>query len=383
LAVRHSAAIIHAVLSDAVRDCAGRARELAAQTEHERRVSPELSDTLARAGLYQLCVPESLGGQEAPPQVLVESVEALAVADAAPAWCVAVCATAGMLTAYLPADAAREVAGGGDNVLGGVFAPMGRAVAHDGGFTVSGRWRFASNAENCDWLMGGCRVGDAPDVRLVLFPAQDAEVLDTWRVSGLRGTGSHDIAVEELVVPSAHTASLISDRPVQSGPLYSFPPFGLLALSIAAVALGIARGALDDVAELASVKTPTMGTRTLAERPATQAQLAQAEAALRAARVLLYAAVDAAWEAARAGSAIPLALRVDLRLAATHAVTTSAAAVDAAYSLGGGSVIYESSPLQRRFRDVHAATQHMLVGPSTWELAGRALLGLDVDDSQL
>jgi len=166
-------------------------------------------------------------------------------------------------------------------------------------------------------------------------------------------------------------------------PLYSFPPFGLLALSIAAVALGIARGALDDVAELASVKTPTMGTRTLAERPATQAQLAQAEAALRAARVLLYAAVDAAWEAARAGSAIPLALRVDLRLAATHAVTTSAAAVDAAYSLGGGSVIYESSPLQRRFRDVHAATQHMLVGPSTWELAGRALLGLDVDDSQL
>jgi alkylation response protein AidB-like acyl-CoA dehydrogenase len=298
-----------------------------------------------------------------------------------------------MLAAYLPAAAAREVWGDPAGVVGGVFAPMGTALAGEGEFSVTGRWRFASNVDNCDWLMGGCVVldgdrprtlpGGRPDVRLMLFPAGDVEVIDTWSVSGLRGTGSHDMVVTGIVVPAERSASLITDGPVAGGPLYAFPPFGLLAASIAAVALGTARGALDDLAALAREKTPTMGTRTLAERAGTQARVAQAEAALAAARALLHESIERAWEAARAGGSIPLELRARLRLAATHAVEASAAAVDAAYNLAGGTAIYESGPLQRRFRDVHAATQHMLVGPATWEVAGRVLLGLDVDDSQL
>ncbi|MFI5122649.1 MAG: hydroxylase, partial [Vicinamibacteria bacterium] len=114
------------------------------------------------------------------------------------------------------------------------------------------------------------------------------------------------------------------------------------------------------------------------------AGVAAAEARVRAARSLLFAAVADAWEAAQSGDGqIPIELRTGIRLAATHAVAAAAAAVDVAYSLGGGSAIYETSPLQRRFRDVHAATQHMLVGPATWELTGRSLLGLDFDASQL
>ena len=208
-------------------------------------------------------------------------------------------------------------------------------------------------------------------------------MIDTWHVSGLRATGSHDIATDALEVPSARGASLITDSPLERGPLYEFPPFGLLAASISAVALGTARGALGDVAELAGVKTPTLSTRKLAERADTQSTFARAEAGLRSARALLYGAVADAWAAARAGNAIPVELRASLRLASTHAVEASAAAVDAAYRLGGGSAIYETSPLQRRFRDVHAATQHMLVAPATWELTGRSLLGLELDDSQL
>ena len=178
--------------------------------------------------------------------------------------------------------------------------PDGRARTREGdALSVGGRWRFCSNVANCDWLMGGCVVADGgaprllesgrPDIRLVLMPAAEVEVIDTWTVSGLRATGSHDIAVEGLAVPAARSASLITDAPRERGPLYAFPPFGLLAAAIAAVALGIARGALDDLAELAGAKTPTLSTRKLAERAATQSQLARAEAALRAARSLLYA----------------------------------------------------------------------------------------------
>jgi alkylation response protein AidB-like acyl-CoA dehydrogenase len=241
--------------------------------------------------------------------------------------------------------------------------------------------------------MGGCVVFDGdqprelesgrPDIRLTLMPANEVEVIDTWSVSGLRATGSHDVAVEGRTVPLAHSASLISDQPREAGPLYAFPPFGLLALASAAVGLGIARGAVDDLAELAGAKTPTLSTRKLAERPTTQAGVARAEASLQAARSMLYESTSQAWDAAQAGAPIPIDLRARLRMAATHAIETAAAVVDRAYSLAGGSAIYDTSPLQRRFRDVHAATQHMLVAPATWELAGRSLLGLDFDASQL
>jgi indole-3-acetate monooxygenase len=186
---------------EAARELAQRAAELAERTEGERRLPPELSEAIAERGLYRLCVPGSLGGGEAHPRVLVEAVEALAQGDAAAGWCVAICATSGMLAAYLPDAAAAEVYGDPLGVVGGVFAPMGRAAVDGDSYVVDGRWRFASNVEGCDWLMGGCAVLDGgevrtlpsgrPDIRLVLFPRADVRVIDTWSVSGLRGTGSH------------------------------------------------------------------------------------------------------------------------------------------------------------------------------------------------
>jgi alkylation response protein AidB-like acyl-CoA dehydrogenase len=377
----------------AARELAPLAAGLAAQTERERRLAPALSDALVDAGLYRLCVPASLGGGEAPPAVLIDAIATLAAGDAAAGWCLAVSSTSGMLAAYLPAEGAAEVYGDPRAVAGGVFAPSGRAVAGDGAFTVSGRWSFCSNVDACDWVMGGCVVldgetprrlaGGRPDIRLAVLPAGEVEVLDTWHVSGLRGTGSHDVRVEGAAVPAARTASLLSDRPREPGPLYAFPPFGLLAIALAAVALGAARGALDDVVELAGAKVPTLSTRRLVERATVQAAMARAEAGLRAARAGLDAAVAHAWAAAADGGAIPTAGRAGLRMAATHAVEAAAATVDAAWSMAGGSAIREESPLQRRFRDVHAATQHMMIAPTTWELTGRVLLGVETDEAQL
>jgi alkylation response protein AidB-like acyl-CoA dehydrogenase len=302
-------------------------------------------------------------------------------------------ATAGMPAAYIPEEAAREIYGDPRSVVGGVFAPRGRAVADGETYRVTGRWPFSSGIDHCTWVMGGCVVeedgaprmleGGRPDVELTIFPREDVQVIDTWNVSGLRATGSHDIAVEDLMVPRDRATSVITRRPVAEGPLYAFPPFGLLALTIAGTALGIARAAIEDLVELAGGKVPTGSARSLAERPVTQARIAQAEATLLSGRAFLYEAIASAWDAAQSSGTVSVEQRAALRLAATHATASSARAVDTAYDLGGGTAIYETSPLQRRFRDVHAATQHMLIGPSTWELTGRLMLGLPTDIAQL
>ena len=378
---------------EAARAIAGLAAGHAEEGERARKLSRPVVDAMVEAGFFRLCVPRSVGGGQADAAVLIEVCEELARGDAAAGWCIAVMSTAGMLAAYIPEDAAREIYGSADAIVGGVFAPRGRAVPEGKSYRITGRWPFSSGVDHCDWLLGGCIVerdgkpelleGGPPDVRLCIFPASEAEVIDTWTVSGLRATGSHDIALENALVPAVRTASVISEKPVSGGALYAFPVFGLLALTIAGVALGIGRAAIDDLIELAGGKTPTASTRKLAERATTQTQIAQAEAGLRAARSFLYQAVAEAWEAAVGTGTVSVEQRAALRLAATHATTASAAAVDAAYNLGGGTSIYETSRLQRRFRDVHAATQHMLVGATTWELTGRLLLGLPTDVAQL
>jgi alkylation response protein AidB-like acyl-CoA dehydrogenase len=215
------------------------------------------------------------------------------------------------------------------------------------------------------------------------MPIEAVEVIDTWSVSGLRGTASHDMTAVAQVVPAARVVSLFGDRPLHAGALYCFPLFGLLALGIASVALGIARGALDDLTSLAGAKTPAAGRKTLAERATVQAQVARSEAALRAARALVLGEADVAWIAAERGGEVPEQHRLGLRLAASHATEVAAEVVTTMYHAGGGTSIYDSSTLQRRFRDVHVATQHMMVAPATWEFGGRLLLGLPTDTRQL
>jgi alkylation response protein AidB-like acyl-CoA dehydrogenase len=369
-----------------VRALAPKIRAQAERIEQERRLPVELVRALARAGVFRLCVPRALGGEEAEPATILGVLEEIARADGSTGWCAMIGATSALTSGYLPEHEARAIYGTSpDVVTGGVFAPTGSAVREDGVYRVTGRWRFASGCQHCDWLMGGCLVRDAesPYGRLVLFPAQDAEIIDTWTVSGLRGTGSHDIAVRDLRVPVTRSVSLTDDRPLAPGALYAFPIFGLLALGIAAVALGIARAALDEIAHLATAKTPTASRRLLAERPTVQAQIAEAEAAAGAARAFLREMVDEAWHAARSAGAIQVPARARLRLAATHATAASARAVDVAYTAGGGTAVYAESPLQRAFRDIHVVTQHMMVAPATWELAGRVLLGLETDTAML
>jgi len=378
---------------EAARALAPRIRALADETERGRRLPAELVEAFHAAGFFHMCVPRLLGGGEVAPATMLGVLEELGRADGAAGWCAMIAATSGVLAAYLAPETAKEIYGGARGASGGAFAPYGKAVAADGGYRVNGRWPFASGCEHCTWLMGGCVVEEqgkpkllpngVPNIRLMLFPAAAARIIDTWDVSGLRGTGSHDISVENLLVPAAHSASLITDQPTAAGALYVFPVFGLLALGIAAVALGIGRRAIDELTALAAKKTPALTRRRLAERGAIQVEVAAAEATLAAARAYLFGTVEEMWTAAQARGEMTLAQRAALRLTASHAVSASVSAADRMYTAGGGSAIYSASPLQRCFRDLHVATQHTMVNPATFELVGRVLLGVEADTAML
>jgi len=207
-------------------------------------------------------------------------------------------------------------------------------------------------------------------------------ILDTWHTGGLRGTGSHDFEVSDAFVPEGRSV-LLGAKPRCAGPLYRFPVFGLLALGVCAVTLGISRRALDELVALAGAKLPSGSSRNLASRPVVQRQVGEAEAALRSARAYVYGAVDAAWQIASRGESLPLETRADLRLAAVNAAWSAARAVDLAYHAAGGTSVYDASPLSRCFRDIHVATQHIMVAQPIFEVVGRVTLGLPTERGSL
>jgi alkylation response protein AidB-like acyl-CoA dehydrogenase len=370
------------------RDISALARELAAETEREHRLADRLVARLRDSGLLRGGAPLEVGGLELEPGVALRCAEEIARGDASAGWCVSIAVTSSLLAAYLPAETRSERLGDGQ-VAAGVWAPRGKARPVDGGFVVSGRWGFCSGIGHADYLFAGCFVeGDAESdggrrvPSVVALPKEDLEILDTWHTLGLRGTGSHDAVAADVFVPSECLFSLFAG-PVLDRPLYRFPVFGFFALSIGAAALGNARAAIEDLVALASGKVGQGSSRTLAERSSTQGAVAAADASLRAARALYYETIEAAWQTAAAGDVVPTAQRKDIRLASTHAVRTSAEVARSMYDLGGGTSIYDDSPLQRRFRDAHTATAHFQVNAASFELPGRLLVGQEADTATL
>lgn len=355
--------------------------------ERERRVPADVARELAAEGHYRMLVPATMGGGEVHPQVFVDVLETLATGDAATAWTVMTGSTTGLLAAYLDRPTAEGIFGDPAVVPAGVFAPLGQAEPVTGGYRLRGRWSFASGIDNATVCLLGALVMEggkprmlpsgAPELRSLLVDRDALEVHDTWDTSGLRGTGSHDVTVTDVFVPTERTACLFLDGPAERGPLYRFSLFGLLALGVSAVGLGIARAALDEVRALAAKKK--RGRRSLAETELAQVRLAEAEGTLGAARAFVRQTIAEAW----AQPELTDDARARLRLAATHAARASATVVDAAYHLGGGAAIYARNPLQRAFRDMHTVTQHVMVAEPTLKPVGKVLFGLPTDVSQL
>jgi alkylation response protein AidB-like acyl-CoA dehydrogenase len=361
---------------------AGRGDEI----EQGRQLPADLVDTLAAAGCFRMLVPRSHGGAELDLTAQMRVIAELAHADGSVAWTTMIGGAAPVILGLLPRPVFDTVyADGPDVIVGGAFNPTGVATPADGGFRVSGQWNFASGCQHCHWFVAHCFVDDGrvPPVRMMVLPRTDVEIVDTWSVSGLCGTGSHDFVVNDVFVAAEWSFSLFEDASCLDSPLARVPELSFSALEIANVAVGIAKGALDDIVALASGKVPMLADGTLASNPLFQHHLGEADTRLRAASTLLYNDAEDAWSTARAGEPFTVEQRARIRATATWATSAAASVVDIAYAAGGGTSIYSTSPLQRRLRDVRGVTQHFAIKPDTLTKAGAVLAGQEVDVTML
>jgi indole-3-acetate monooxygenase len=354
----------------------------AAEIEAARRLPPDLLADLTAAGCFRVFLPTSHGGFGADLATTMQMFETLSRADASVGWTVGIGSSGWIDLVGLPrATFDALYAGGADVVTAGVINPSGTVTAEPGGFRVQGQWAFASGCEHATWLYANSvEAGDGePRLRIVLLTPDEVEILDTWHVSGLRGTGSHDFRVDDVLVPADRTFLLLEAEPCVDVPAVRIPPPQLFALALSSVAMGIAQGALDDVLAIASGKVPLFETTSVAANPLFQHQLATSDTELRAARALLYEHADEAWAMASDRSEFTLEQRARIRAAGVWATERAHAIVERAYRAGGGASLYDASPLQRRLRDINAVAQHFLVKPDTLTTAGAILAGQDVD----
>jgi indole-3-acetate monooxygenase len=366
-------------------------RAHADEAERNRRLSPVVVTALAEAGIFRMYTPRLLGGLEVDPLTFYHVVEAIARLDGSTGWCVFIAGGNPLLGAYLADEAAAEVFGRDPQAItAGVVRPYGTAEVGDGGYRVSGRWSYASGCQHSTWIFCCCNVfdggrmrlaenGDA-EVRLFFVPIGQVSIVDTWDVSGLAGTGSHDVVIDQVFVPAPYTCSFGPGMKRQctyyQSPVYRYVLYASFALPIGAVALGIAQGAIDAGLELAQSMAPGGRTELLREQPMFQVRLAEAVALVRSARAWLHTVVQQTWESLLAVGEVSFDARAELLLAAANATRSAASAVDIIYTTAGASANYRRSPFQRALRDIHAATQHMGTAPQQFESAGRMLVGL-------
>jgi alkylation response protein AidB-like acyl-CoA dehydrogenase len=374
----------------AVRDFAPSISARSAEIEAGRRLPPDLLRDLISVGMFRMLTPKSHGGMELDFPTSMEIIETIAEADGAAGWTVMIGSETPQLLALLPRHRFDQLyADGPDLIMGGGFAPRGTAELKDTEYLVNGRWAFASGCQHSKWLLGNCvvtengtpRPGFIPgttETRAMLFPAGAAKIIDTWSVSGLRGTGSHDIAVENLRVPADDSLDIFFGRSSIPGPLYA-AHLAYFVLHIAAVGLGIARRAVHEVIALAATSKRRLYTSaSMADTPLFQYRIGHAETMLRAAHALLIEESNKVWHNAVEGNAIIPNDQFRVMGSAAWVAHTAASIVDACYTASGGSALYDFSPLQRCLRDIHTLTQHAAVGEGSITRAGAILLGQEV-----
>ena len=366
-------------------------RAAADEVDNARRVPDWLAQRLSGAGFFHLLTGREHGGMDADPVTAAGVIETLSTASPSVGWVTMILATASFWTVRMvPEEVRREIfaeVSPGEiqpTVIAGTLVPHGRAERVEGGWRVSGQWPFASGCHHAAWLPTAAWLHDedgpirdangAPEWRVFHLPASDCVILDTWHTSGLRGTGSHDYTIEDLFVADNYVKrhSLLEEA-VLPNKRYVYPAFNVPMLS--AVALGAARGAVDALTELFGGKVDRRNQRPVASAFDKQADLGIATATVDSARAYLYDTTARAWELILAGEELPRELRAAMRLACTHAVTASVDAADRAHRAAGASSIYNSSPIDRFFRDAHAVAAHAFVRQTTMADGGQLLLG--------
>jgi alkylation response protein AidB-like acyl-CoA dehydrogenase len=375
-------------LIDAAREIAPILRAHSDEAERERRLSQPVLDALRGKGLLRMTTPRSLGGLETDPITRALVVEEVGRHDSAAAWTLENPLDWAFNCCRLPDEGVEEIySGGADILIAGQFGRPLNATSADGGYRISGRAPFVSNCYDADWILSTVLVdkdsaAGQPEERMVYFPREGCEIIDTWDVMGMRGTGSNDIAVTDVYVPKSRTFPMVPDFEPGShyrGPLYRLPLTGVLATGIPTPMLGVARRALDEVTELARTKTPVASSGLLKERALAQVQLGRAEATLRSGRLLLLDTLSEAWQRCLDGETHSLEQKADLLLAMTHAMSSAVQAVELACSIAGTTAFRVTSPLERCFRDVQTMRHHVWASEQRYGTFGQVRLGVPPD----
>lgn len=348
---------------DAARALAATIRSSADQIEANRELPRPLFEALAAAGFFKLLIPRTIGGAEIDLPSYVQALEELGKADSSTGWIVNQCAVFATYAARMPREVARTIwIDTPHSVVANTSAPTAEAVVVPGGYRVTGRGGFSSGCRQAAWLAARALVQEngqpklidgKPEERYLFVPATEGEIVDTWHVRGMRGTGTHHFVVKNVFVRAERTVRQAGATLFEDGPLYRFPRRLLFASGDAAVALGTARACLSAFVELAGAKTPRSMQATLRDQPAIQATVGRSEAQLRSARAFLTEAVRNIWTEAASTAAITLDRRAVLRLATTHAIRLAVEIVDSVYNASGTNAIFEGNPIQRHFQDIH------------------------------
>ena len=340
-------------------------------------IAPDVIESFKAVGVYRALVPRRFGGDERSPGEFCAMIEEIAKADGSAGWV----ASFGMSPVYLaslPLETIKQVYADGPDVVfaGGIFPPQ-PADPVAGGFKVNGRWKYSSGCMGASLVGVGIapKNGDKLDLpRFAVMPQSQVRIDRTWDTVGLLGTGSHDLVVEDVVVPEAWT--FVRGGPANlDEPFFRYPSLSFATQVLSVVGLGVARAALDELRDMAAGRISVTGAPAVADRPLAQVEIAKAEAALRAARCFFYEAIDDVWQLVLAGEPLPAEKINLLRLSSTHAVRVAAEVARSAQMLSGMTGVYNSSPLARFVNDAQVVTQHAFMGDITYQNAGAIFFG--------
>jgi len=362
--------------------------ELRDETERNRRLPEPVVAALVRAGLCRMALPRALGGLALSPVEALGVYETLSRSEASVPWIAFNNALVCLFSRFMGQGLRKDVFGDPGALFAQSTRPSGIAIEDGPGYRVSGRWSLVSGCELADWFFLLCVVesesgpppsdGDA-ETRFLFVRRSEAEIIDTWHVGGLRGSGSHDVAVHDLHVPRERAVTPATP-PTAEEPIERLPITCNLSAIFAAQTLGVAQACVDALVSMAQDSPPTTGGAGLNNRPDVQTGVTLHGAGLTAARAHLHGLVEALWEDALAGRAATLKRIGETYGAALHACTVASGAVDAMYALAGTRGLYSDRPFERAHRDLHAMLRHVLAQPLWAEDAGRVTFGMKVEN---
>ena len=355
-------------------------RANADQAERERHLPRAVAEAFARHGLYRVAGPREFHGADADPRTQIGVIEAVSRVDGSAGWNLMIgIETFGLIG---PGFAkCRDLIDDPMTVMASSTAAVGRAEKVDGGWRVTGQWQFVSGIHNAQIFGATVRLYDGDEElpggnRYAILREGGFEILDTWHVGGMRGSGSHDVTVDGVIVPDEHIIAPIGGNAATT-PQLRLPLGNRLAYNKVAVAIGIARAAIDAFVTLATEKTPRFTTRSLRDRHIAQRAVAQAEARLRGAKASLLDLIDEQWATVNRSDTVANRDRALFHIVASDAAKAAVDVVELVSEAAGTSANRLDHPLERINRDVRVVRQHATVAPHLIDDAGRVLLGLE------